>query len=304
MILAATLALAAGLGGTASLDIVSDSSCPAASMVRAALEGLRGAAPSRSAAISVRSRAGGLRLEFRWAGDGPADAREVPTSADCTERANAAAIVAAAWLGVLPEAPQFAPPSPSPSPSSPPAVVVVPAPDGPPAPPAQSWLGIGLGAGVGGGVAVSGRVELARVRPRPLGLGWMVAAQGTLPRSRSVAAGSSSWVRPALGVAGTAAWQSARLGLAADLGPLAALTFAWGSGYPSNTGDRAPALGVAAGVRLQMVGGSARPWIELRGVRWLTSQRLRVDSSNTDPVTAELPAYEAFVTLGWSLPVP
>jgi len=304
---ALAVALAAAFGATASaparVAITSDSSCPEATMVRAALDALGGSGPGRPAIVSVSVHADGLRLEFQWDGDGPVDVRQLATSADCAERANAAAIVTAAWLGVLPAAPTAAPTAAPPAPAAP-LVVARPAPEATPrATPTQWWLGVGLGAGAGGGVAAGARLELARVQSGGHALGWIVAAQGTLPRSRSVGSGTSSWVRPALGAAGTAAWQGSRLSVAGDLGALAGATFAWGSGYPSNATDAALALGLAAGVRLQLTGGPSRAWVELRAVKWLTAQRLLVDSSTTNPLAADLPGIEGFLTLGWSLPV-
>jgi len=293
-LMVAVLALASGPG----LDIASDSTCPSVGEVRAALDRLGGGAPPRPASFSVYARPDTLRLEFRWGGDADPDIRELPMPGDCGERATSAAIVAASWLGVLPAAPPAAPPSPMRSPL---AVATARA----PAPTKRSpvWLGLGLGMGAGGGAAASARVELTQDRVRGLPLGWTIAAQGTTPRGHSVGGGSPRWVRPMLAAAATATWQTPRIGWAADLGPVAALTFAWGSGYPSNVTDRAPSFGAAAGLRLQLAGGASRPWIDLRGVRWLTLQRLRVDVASGAPATEDLPAYEGFLTLGWSLPV-
>jgi hypothetical protein len=191
----------------------------------------------------------------------------------------------------------------------PPAAISAPvAPASRPVPPEEAkrrwWLGLGLGAVVGGGVAPGARLELARASPSGRGLGWMVAAESALPRSRALGAGTSSWIRPALVLAGRASWRTGRVVLAADLGPVGAVAAAWGSGYPSDLSDRGLAFGVAAGVRLEVADGSARPWIALRAIDWLAPQRLRFDAPPLDPVTADLPGFEGFLTVGWSLPVP
>ena len=298
--LAASVMLAAVLEGTPVLEIASDSACPSAGEVRAALDRLGGGAPPRPASFGVYGRANTLRLEFRWGGDAAPDVRELPASGDCGERAASAAIVAASWLGVLPAAPPAAPPPTR----SPPAVLDASA--SPPAPmtPPPAWLGLGLGVVAGGGSAAGARVELARDRVSRFPLGWTIAAQGTLPRGHSVGGGSSRWVRPMLAAAASVTWQTPRIGLAGDLGPVAAMTFAWGSGFPSNVTDRAPSFGAAAGLRLQLAGGTSRAWIDVRAIRWLTQQRLRVDVAAAAPTTEDLPAYEGFLTLGWSLPIP
>ena len=279
--------LAAVLGATAGapprLDVVSDSSCPDATTVRAVLHDLGGSEAARPARVGVRARPDRLVLEFQWEGEGAIDIREIPAPNDCAERAKAAAVVAAAWLGVLPASPATAPPLPAPPlpPSpSPPATSVTPASPLAAAPvTTEWWLGVGLGAGAGGGVAPGARVELARLPARGHRWGWQFSAQGTLPRERTIGGGTSSWVRPALGLAGTAVWQGDRLGVAADLGWLGGATFAWGSGYPSNSNDVALSLGLAAGVRVLLSGGRSIPWLDVRVARWLTAHRLLVDSS-------------------------
>jgi hypothetical protein len=243
----------------------------------------------------------GLRLEFAWHGLAPIDMRDVRAPRDCGARADAAAVVVASWLGTLPAAPAAAP-----------AALPAPAPvisrGGPAPPPAADarrwWLGLGLGAGGGGDqVVAGGRVELARVRPGGRGIGWIASLQGGLPRSRTVGAGTSRWVRPALGLAGTLGWKVRSLVVVADVGPLAGVTFAWGSGYPDDQTDQALVFGVCAGVRLQLGEGLSRPWLEVRIVDWPLTQRLRIDSAGGAPITANLPVLEGVLTLGWSLQV-
>ncbi len=303
---ALVLALVAAAGAaprlSATVDVASDSSCPSADMVRAALDALDSPAAARRAMVTVRGRDDGLRLEFAWQGLAPTDVRDVQAPRDCGARADAAAVVVASWLGVLPAAPAAAP-----------AVVPAPPPtiSGGGAAPALAadarrwWLGIGLGAGGGGdGVVAGGRVELARARHGGRGLGWIASLQGALPRSRTVGAGTSRWVRPALGLAAAFGWRLGSLVIVADVGPLAGGTFAWGSGYPNNQTDQALVFGVCAGLRLQLGEGQSRPWLEVRIVDWPLTQRLRFDSVGGDPITATLPALEGFLTLGWSLPVP
>ena len=99
----------------------------------------------------------------------------------------------------------------------------------------------------GAGIVAAARAELARLPADARGFGWAIAAQVSLPRRQTVGSGTSSWVRPALGLAGGVGWPLGRLVLAADAGALAAVTFAWGEGYPSNQNDQALAFGLSAG---------------------------------------------------------
>jgi hypothetical protein len=103
--------------------------------------------------------------------------------------------------------------------------------------------------------------------------------------------------------AATATWQGARVGITADLGPTVGATFAWGSGYASDSDDHALAAGGAGGLRLSFWGDASRSWAEVRVVKWMTTHRLRVDPPMGAAVTADLPGVEAFLTLGWSLPI-
>jgi hypothetical protein len=296
-----TLLLLASLAGAAParLEIVSASLCPTADMVRAALDTLGGASPQRGAVVTVRDAAGGVSLTFQWQDADAADVRVVAAPAECQQRARAAAVVIGSWLGALPASPA-APPAASSDATN---MVVAPAAAVAPAPERRWWLGAGLGAGVGGGVAPGARVEVARGRASGRGAGVLAAVQATLPRSLTVGGGTSSWIRPALGVAAFFAWPVGATAISGDLGPVAAATVAWGSGYPSNRSDQGASLGVCAGIRLQVGSGSSRPWLELRAIRWLTTHRLRFDPAASGPITAELPTTEGFFTLGWSLPI-
>ena len=306
------LALAASTGVVSPLiEIARDSSCPSAELVREALGSVGGAPPQRRVAVTVHDTPNGMLITFRWDGDGPADVRPVaaPAPRDCAQRARAAAVVIASWLGTLPAAPVQAPPPPPaqneplPGADSPALVAVHPAP--PPSSRAgQWWVGLGLGAGAGGGIAPGGRLELTHTGPSGRGVGWSVAAQSTLPRSRSLADGTSRWLRPALGLAGFFAWPFRAATVSADLGPVVSETIAWGSSYPTDKTDHALSVGGSVGVRLLIAAGPLRPWVELRAIEWLTAQRLRFDTADSGAATADLPRTELFAALGCSLPLP
>lgn len=291
-----------GVGASAAVDVTSDTSCPSAEAVRTALDAQGSAPPERRAKVEVRESSAGFSLQFAWYDREQTDTRTLTAARDCQARAQTAAVVLATWLGVLPVhaqpgAPAIAAPlEPAPPIAAASAASAV-------VEPRTWWLGVGLGATAGGGIVPGARVELARSRPSGKGFGWVVSLQGALPRSHAIGGGTSRWIRPALAVGGTASWRVGRIAIAADLGPVASVTIAWGSDYPSNQTDRAPVLGASAGLRVLLGPGPSRPWIELRAVDWFGTQRLRFDSALGAPVTAELPALEGSMTLGWSLPL-
>jgi hypothetical protein len=304
MIAPLLLALVAAADGSprlsASVEIAGESSCPSPDMVRAALDALDSPAPARRARVTVRERDGGLLLEFAWEGGGPTDTRALVVPSGCDARAQAAAVVVATWLGRLPPAPAATAPVLT-------APAVAPAPVGVAPPPTTDaprwWLGVGLGATAGGGVAPAARVELARARPGGAGVGWIASLQAPMPRNQSIGGGTSRWLRTALGLAGALGWRLGAVGLAVDLGPLAAIAIAWGEGYPTDQADQALVFGLSAGLRAQFGAGPSRPWVEVRLIDWLGTQRLRFDTPGTEPITADLPTVEGMLILGWSLPL-
>jgi hypothetical protein len=149
------------------------------------------------------------------------------------------------------------------------------------------------------------RIEYQRA-PRSAGfhLGGMAGALASLPRSESLDGGTSRWIRPAIALTAIASWGSDRVQLAMDLGPLAGLTVAWGSGYPANHTDASPTWGATCGLRLQVNLPSFVPWVELRFVDWLRAQSLQHEILPTGIVgTTDLPAFEGVLSLGWSFAI-
>ena len=297
--IAPALALVAVPDAWQAVQIRSDSSCPSAAMVRDALNAL-GRPPSvRRATVTLETMSSRLRVAFGWDGASPTDVRELEAPADCGARAETAAVVASSWLGLLPASPAAAPPPSTVGAVAPPAI----RPASPVSPHVarESWLGVGLGAAAGAGIVAAARAELARLPADARGFGWAIAAQVSLPRRQTVGSGTSSWVRPALGLAGGVGWPLGRLVLAADAGALAAVTFAWGEGYPSNQNDHALAFGLSAGLRVALATTFARPWVEVRLIGWPTAQRLRFDEAGSAATVSDLPPVESNLTLGWSL---
>lgn len=339
---AVVIAWLAALGaGTKAVTIESDSSCPSAHAVEQAIAALGGESASRAASARVHSQDNRLIVEFGWPGAAQTERRELVVDSDCDGRAQSAAVVIASWLGILPAATLMptplgtpsagasqataasaapAAPAPTPRPDSPPDVAKQPVEgdaiateDAPthqvledelPSRP-RKWLGVGLLGSVGGGVAPGVRAEHSRAwMLSGIEVGWTASTFASMPRSKSLAGGTSSWLRPALGVAGMASVGGPRVRLALDIGLLAGLTVAWGSGYPSNHTDASPTWGVTAGLRLSIALTSSRLWAELRIVDWLQPESLQHEVQPTGIVrTVDLPAWEGFASLGWSFAI-
>jgi hypothetical protein len=301
--IAPALALVASLDAAPdawqAVQIRSDSSCPSGAMVRDALNALGRPPSERRATVTIETTSGRLRVAFGWDGASPTDVRELEAPVDCPGRAETAAVVASSWLGLLPASPAVAPPPPTVGAAAAPAVQPVSAGASPVT--RQSWLGVGLGAAAAAGIVPAARAELARLPEDMRGFGWAIAAQLAMPRRQTVGVGTSSWMRPALGVAAGGGWSFGRLALAADAGALAGVTFAWGDGYPSNQNDQALAFGLSGGLRLTLATTVARPWAEVRLVGWPTAQRLRFDAADGTSAVSDLPPVELNLTLGWSL---
>ncbi len=268
----------------------------------------------------VRNRDDRLIIEFAWPGDAQSQSREMTAAPDCESRAQAAAVVIASWLGILPEASLHSPPLGIPfaetryaelsppknigeldSQSSPHPAVAVPRRDAEDQP--RFWAGVGLGAATGGGVVPGLRAELSReLNETGVAWSWLASTFVNWPRTQSRSGGTSHWIRPELGFAGVACWRGQRIQLGLDLGPLAGLTVAWGSDYPVNQTDESLTWGWSVGLRLQLGSALTRSWIELRAIDWLRAQSLQQTARPSDRVdSVSLPSWETQLTLGWSL---
>ena len=339
-VMALLAALEAG-AGAATVTVESDSPCPSAHAVQKALDALGGRNAPRPASATLRSRGDRLTVEFSWPGTPQSETRELAVESDCESRAQSAAVVIASWLGILPEATLVSTPLGAAPAEIPYAMAAPGEPEKSAAeqlPTAASstdvaarpveadptgadevlsgqrsedrslssrryWLGVGLTGSAGGGVVPGLRIELLRARARAgFDLGWMASTLVSMPRSKSLEGGTSSWIRPALGLEGLASWGGPCVQWAMDLGPLVALTVAWGSGYPINQTDESPTWGLTGGLRLQVALASSRLWAELRIIDWLHGESLQHEIQPTGIASlADLPSLEGILSLGWSL---
>jgi hypothetical protein len=279
------------------LAIVSDSDCPSADAVRAALVGLRPVGQGPALSVVIRATSQVLVVEI---GPEKTNPRQLAVGPDCAPRATAVALVITTWTGDLPvEAagtPILQPPMPilQASAGKKPAEVI------PKTDAGQIEIGAGLLAATAGGIVPGIRVEFGRMRR---GSGFGLQVDLTVPAAREVAIGSGTtrWTRMAASVGLDARWARRRFFLDGELGGVAALTYAWGRGYVANQSDWSPTWGLAAGIRAGMPWGRTRLWLDLRAVKWLREQSVQIDPATTGTATtADLPSWDFQGAIGVS----
>ena len=300
------------------LAIVSDSNCPSAEAVREALVDLRPVGQWPALSVAIRATPEMLVVEI---GPEKTNSRQLTVGPDCAARATAVALVFYTWTGDLPvEAegtPILQPATPIPQPATPILQPTAPVPQ--PAAPilqpssgkqpekpilkgnaCQSEIGAGLLAATAGGIVPGGRVEFGRMR-RGSGFGWQVDFTVPAARQVNIGGGTTRWMRISAGVGIDARWALRRFFLDGELGGVAGLTFAWGQGYATNQSDWSPTWGLGAGIRAGVPWGRTRLWLDLRAVKWLREQSVRIDPVTTGtPIAANLPSWDAQGAIGIS----
>jgi hypothetical protein len=291
--LAATPAWAAPL-------VTSDSDCPSAAEVTSRLAVLWSGDNPVSATAHVRVEAGRMAVDLASENE-PATSRLLPAEPDCESRAQAAALVIAAWLDSVPADPLGRVESVavlSVDPASLRAPIV-----GKPLP-AQPRFSLGVAAlasvdARGAGAVLSGETAWARLAGR---FGLTAGLSAPLPRELSVGEGTARWWRPVIALAVRAPLTQTAWILDAGLGPAFGLLVVTGSGFHPNNTDVAVSWGATAGIRLAHRSRSKWAyWADLRTLLWPAAQNIRsdVEGSNT-PKLAALPRIEAQLGLGFS----
>ena len=277
------------------LVLESDSECPSAQAVRAALVGLRSVEsvddwPPAKVAIFATEQF--LRVEL-----GGSRTRQLAVGTGCTTRAATVALIVATWLGEFPVDVANSPilrPLPQPTPQA------VSQPLSLPRPPSQQEIGAALLTTLNGGMAPGVRLEYARLR-RAGRLGWQASLAWPAPREVAVAGGKTLFTRVAASVAVRGGLPLRRFWLSGDAGVAAAYTRAWGSGYDTNQGDQSLTYGVTAGLRGGLPWRRFRIWTGVRIFRWLYGQSVQVDSDDAGSSTiASLPMWDVQWALGAS----
>ena len=288
----------AAVPATAAPLVTSDSDCPSAADVVTRLTGLWTADNPASAAAHIHVGVGQMTVELVSEND-PATTRVLPAEPACESRAQAAALIIAAWLDSMPADPLGQVESVA-------ALSVEPAGPKTPAgetPLPQSQFSLGLGAFAsldtrGAGAALFGEAAWARVVSR---FGLAATLSAPLPRELGLGPGTALWWRPAVALTLCAPLTQGALILDGGVGPVFGLLLVAGRGFNSNHTDVAVSWGATAAVRLAHRRGHAGAyWAELRTLVWPATQNIRNDVAGATPRLAALPRIEGQLGLGFS----
>lgn len=296
------------LGLTAGLVVDATGACPRAQGVEERLAALMGEADAgRAARVRVVEDGGAsrrLRVEI-VAGDGAVLLlRELGGEGSCDERAEAAAVVVAAWLAQDATA---SPAATSPSPSPSPPISSSPSSSPSPSPPISSspsssvssssssgrWE-FAAAAGVVAGTAPALRVDTlwAPFRGRAM-LRASLLLEGT--RESALAGGQARWLRGAAGLG--LGYRLSGGAVAADL-TLDALLGAVrvsGAEFTTSQSSWGGDLGGAAGVQVMRARGRVRPLLGFSVLGWLGQHRAEVGGVTE---TRAIPRVDFLVMVG------
>jgi hypothetical protein len=276
------------------LAIESDSSCPSADAVRAALVGLRPVEDWPPARVFIAAQDQSLLVSM---GSPATTQRRLNVEPDCDARAATVALVIATWLGELPAEAVVAPVSAE----SPPMVrgeALSSAPD--PGPPTQSSRRREVGAGVlaetGSGLSPGLRLEVLGLVGQGI-FGWQASLVLPAARELTVGPGRTTFRRTSASASLLGRRVAGKLFLSADAGAALGYTSASGSDYQENQTDKSLTYGLLAGLRGGVLWGRARLWIDGRLFRWLYGQTVEVDGLAS---TAVLPSWDLQCAVGAS----
>ena len=291
-------ALCAAWPAAAAPLVTSDSDCPSTADVQARLAGLWSA--DSPAAVSAHVRVEGAQLLVELMGENePTTTRSLPAESECASRAQAAALVIAAWLDTMAADPLGLP---VPLPAQPSDPQVRTTPREPPLPrPPRLLLAVGAFASLdpqGVGAVLSGEATWLRLLGR---FGLQAGLSLPLPREMAVGQGSSTWWRPVLALQLRVPLAESTWALEAGAGPALGLLLVAGNGFDQNNKDMAISWGAMGGLRLAHRSGRAGAiWAELRALAWPGAQHIRAEVTGADPRLAALPRLEGHLGLGFT----
>jgi hypothetical protein len=280
--LAAALAVLAALAGDAAADSQHDMACPSPAELKAELArvGAEGVTPPRIDLNGDRMRV--VLYDRRGV---PVGAREVEAAPTCRERATAAAVLVATWMGIWPQAPN----APTTESATPTPVL---------ADEHRTEIGLTLDGAYDGNVGAFGLTLEAR--RRLLDALWAtLAVGGTTERERSLGGvATAGYLRPAVALG-----PALRVGHDVQVDVAAAgrlgLVIVYGKDLPVQYTKFHVIPGVSANVRLLLPGQRFSPFIAVAGTWWIGTQALTLDDVKA---SAELPRWDLAAGLGcfWS----
>ncbi len=296
--------LPAAMGAT---RVLSNTNCPSSDAVSLKLVGLlsAGGPASASARVRAESNRDGLALFIEVSTPGEeTHQRVLPATGDCDSRAEAAALIIAAWLDAIPAAVLVAPGIPprvqGAAPTSGDAEDLVaeeepvPVPKGLRTLVGGSLLGLVDGQGVDAGLALDGTFLFGQ-------FGLVLNASVALPRGVAVGQGSANYWRPTLELNAMAQLHAAQWSLYAQAGPAVALLLVQGTGFDPNRSDYSYELSAGAGLRAMIPWKSRTAWLTVGGILWPQGRRVESTVANSSAIiSASLPGWELRVAMGLS----
>ena len=273
-----------------------------------------------------------IKIELRRNDGGLLGDRHLPASESCRDLAAAVAAVVAAWEAefrpALVPSPEFDRPSapihllppprlppprapvphpeprppelPPPPPELPPSPPRVTPPPAPPPPPPSAVFDLGAGAGTSWASSLAPTLALqGSGAPAGWRLGWRAALAADWLRASPVGLGNARWTRAELHAGPRFRAGKGRFRIDLHSEALVAAAIADGSGYPNNLSDFGLDLGVGAGMRALLVGGSHAYWLEIAASGWPHRTTLRIEGISS--TSYALPALHIGAILGASL---
>lgn len=273
----AAIAVVAAPSGDAVADFQQEFACPSPAEIKSELVrvGAVGALPPRIELDGDRMRV--VLHDRRGVAVGTRDVEAPPT---CHERATAAAVLVATWMGIWPQAPGLAESSRAAVDES------------------RSAVGVTVaGAYDGNAPALGLAIDLRR---RVRGSLWgMLAVSGTTARERSVGeVAKAVYLRPAVDLG-----PALRLGRGLQVDVAASgrlgLVIVYGKGLPVSHTKLHVIPGVAANLRVIVPGKRFSPFVAAGGTWWFGTHNLTIDDVQA---TADLPRWDLAAGLGfyWS----
>jgi hypothetical protein len=300
MVLVTFLSTGPGLG------VRGNASCPTPAALEGALVGLIPSPAAPSAApdvVEILDHGGAATVRLSSARGEVIGEKRLPDRLSCAERAQAAAVVVAAWearlRGVAAEVRAPMQPPPQAAPPAPVAVVVARPNDRVVAPPpARAPIQVETRAALlasvtSSGVAPAGTFEVSLGRadsPMALELGAVIVGGHSL----NVAPGRGVWRRfgGIVELDSVSRWSALALHLHGGAA-LTAVTIE-GEALPMTSGDTVFDPGVTVGLRLALAVRLA-PWVGATAVSWPRAHRLVVGGTS---LTGQLPQFEAWLGAG------
>jgi hypothetical protein len=287
--------------------VSSNTNCPSADAVSLKLVGLlsAGGPASASARVRAESNRDGLSLFIEVSTPGEeTHQRVLPATGDCESRAEAAALIIAAWLDAIPAAALAAPGVPprvqEPAPTGGDAEDFLEEEEPEPVPKGLrtllggALLGLVDGQGADTGLSFDGALLLGQ-------LGLTVTTSLAWPRGVAVGQGTANYWRPTFELNAMAQLYHAKWSLYAQAGPALALLFVHGTGFRSNRSDYSYELSAGAGLRAMVPWNNKTAWLTVGGILWPQDRKVESTVAGSSTIlSAPLPGWEVRLALGLS----